>query len=435
MKSTQCIFSNFHYIDPINEQIHKGISMLVEEGRINRIQQKAISPIDSIPIIDLKGQFVCPGFINNHVHLSASGTPIPKFLERPKLLAWLRKRSWFRNFIQKSMKNNAYASLKKGITAVRSLGEAFFNILEVRDKIESGKLLGPRLFTSAKIIAKKAEHLDVFDIQINDSVEEAIKITEELVHKGVDCIKILSTGGVTGAKELGHAGKPLFSTQVIKAIVDTTHKAGLRVTAHAEGLEGALRCVEAGIDSIEHGADYTPEMLEVMKRNNIGIIPTLASGLAYSLADAKLTHIEYLNSIRIDREVDIGLRRAIKRGILIGCGDDAGIPLVFHGKLAQEIILLHEEYGLSPIEAIKCATINNARILGEENNIGSLEPGKFADFIVFKHNPLEDLYLLFNPKQVFKNGIDVCRRRETRLLRYWNRTVKWLDKTLSRQKK
>ena len=149
------------------------------------------------------------------------------------------------------------------------MGEAFFNILEVRDDIESGKLLGSRIYTSGKILALKGEHIDVFDVQIDNDVNEAIRVTQEMANKGVDFIKVLSTGGVTGAKELGHAGKPLFSEEVLQAIIDTAHENGIRVTAHAEGLEGARRCVEAGIDSIEHGSTYTEEMLETMKKNNI----------------------------------------------------------------------------------------------------------------------------------------------------------------------
>jgi len=172
MESTQCIFTNFNYVDPIAGKIQEDVSMLVKDGRVEKIQQEPIK-VDSVTEIDLMGQYITPGFINNHVHLSGSGTPLPKFLDRPKLLAWLRKRSWFRKFIQSSMKNNAYEGLKQGITAVRSLGEAFFNVKEVRDDINSGKLRGSRIYTSIKIIAKIEEHIDVFDVQINDSVDEA----------------------------------------------------------------------------------------------------------------------------------------------------------------------------------------------------------------------------------------------------------------------
>jgi imidazolonepropionase-like amidohydrolase len=387
------------------------MKMIVFNHIIHKIGSKIETPEYFIEI-DLKNQWILPGLINNHCHLSGSGKPLPKFIKSDRLLKFIQKRKFFKKIMYNGMKKSAMTALMSGTTTVRSLGEADLSIFDLRDRINSGEELGARIFTAGKAIALKGGHGELVCIEITN-VEEAKRAVNLLIEKGADCIKIMATGGVTGAKSLDTAGKAELSPEIIKAICDIAHKHCIRVTAHSEGNEGALNCISGGIDSLEHGSNYDDSILKQLQEKSIGTIPTLAAGNAYSnhsRKDTGLTEIEVLNDNRVGKNIDIGLRNAIKfGGILIGAGDDAGIPLVYHGKIAQEISMLHKQYGLSILKCIQCATINNAKIMGREDKLGSLDVGKFADFIVFApdKNPLDNVDLLFHPDSVYKEGVKI----------------------------
>jgi len=387
-------FYNFNYIDPIAETTHSNMKMIVSNQIIQKIGKDIKKPENSLKI-DLKYQFILPGLINNHCHLSGSGKPLPKFTKSEKLVKFIQKLKIFKKIIYNTMKESALTALLSGTTTVRSLGEADLSVFDLRDKINSGEELGARIFTAGKAIALKADHGEVINIEITN-IEEAKSAVNFLIDKGADCIKIMATGAVTGAKTLYSAGNAELSLEIIKLICDIAHNHKLKVTAHSEGNEGALNSINGGIDSLEHGSNYDNIILKLLKENQIGTIPTLAAGNAYSNHSRKetgLTEIEVLNDKRVSKNIDIGLRNAISYGgILIGVGDDAGIPLVFHGKIAQETSMLHQ-YGLSVLKCIQCATINNAKIMGREDKLGSLDIGKFADFIAFApdRNPLEKI--------------------------------------------
>ncbi len=409
--SKEIFFNNFKYIDPVAETIHSNMKMIVSDHIIQNIGSGIKKSENSIEI-DLKNQWILPGLINNHCHLSGSGKPLPKFTKHEKFVKFIQKRKIFKKIMYNGMKKSAMTALMSGTTTVRSLGEADLSVFDLRDRINSGEELGARIFTAGKAIALKADHGEVICIEITN-VEEAKRAVNYLIDKGADCIKIMATGAVTGAKTLDSAGKAELTPKIIKEICDIAHKHNLRVTAHSEGNEGALNSISGGINSLEHGSNYDENILDQLKEKQIGTIPTLAAGNAYSNHSRKetgLTEIEVLNDHRVIKNIDIGLRNAIKfGGILIGAGDDAGIPLVFHGKIAKEISMLHNEYGLSTIKCIQCATINNAKIMGREDKLGSLDVGKFADFIVFAsdRNPLDNIDLLFYPDSVYKEGVKI----------------------------
>jgi len=404
-------YYNFNYIDPIAETTYTNMKMIIFNHIIHKIGSEIENPDNSIEI-DLKNQWILPGLINNHCHLSGSGKPLPKFIKSDRLVKFIQKLKIFKKIMYNGMKKSAFTALMSGTTTVRSLGEADLSVFDLRDKINSGEELGARIFTAGKAIALKADHGEVICIEITN-IEEAKRAVSYLIDKGADCIKIMATGAVTGAKTLDSAGKAELSPEIIKAICDIAHGHNLKVTAHSEGNEGALNSISGGIDSLEHGSNYDDDILKQLKEKRIGTIPTLAAGYAYSSHSRKetgLTEIEVLNDHRVIKNIDFGLKNAIKfGGILIGAGDDAGIPLVYHGKIAQEISMLHNEYGLSPIKCIQCATINNAKIMGREDKLGSLDVGKFADFIVFApdRNPLDNIDLLFHPDSVFKDGVKI----------------------------
>jgi len=407
----KCFYYNFNYIDPIAETTHPKMKMIVSNHIIHEIGSDIKIPENSIEI-DLKNQWILPGLINNHCHLSGSGKPLPKFLKSDRLVKFIKKRKFIKKIMYNGMRKSAITALMSGTTTVRSLGEADLSVFDLRDRINSGEELGARIFTAGKAIALKADHGEIINIEITN-IEEAKRAVNFLIDKGADCIKIMATGGVTGATTLDSAGKAELSPEIIKIICDIAHGHNLKVTAHSEGNEGALNSINGGIDSLEHGSNYDDNILKQLREKQIGTIPTLAAGNAYSNHSRKetgLTEIEVLNDNRVVKNIDIGLRNAISfGGILIGVGDDAGIPLVYHGKIAQEISMLHNQYGLSPLKCIQCATINNAKIMGREDKLGSLDVGKLADFIGFApdRNPLDNIDHLFHPDSVFKEGIKI----------------------------
>ena len=408
------LFYNFNYIDPVTSSIHHEMEMLVSGDIIQVVGTniaKTTKTTDCIEI-DLKNQWVLPGLIDVHCHLSGSGKKLPKFLGNDNLVKFIQKRRIFKKIIYNTMKNNAKTALMSGTTTVRTLGDAHLCVLKLRDKINSGIETGSRIYSSGKAIALKGYHGAALCLDITN-IEESQEIIQFLINQGVDCIKIMATGGVTGAKTADEAGRPELSIEVIKAICDSAHRNNLKVTAHCESTEGVWNCVQSGIDSLEHGSDYDEGLLNKLEELKIAIIPTLAAGFAYSGHSRKetgLSEIELINEKRISKNIEVGLRKAIVHGeILIGAGDDAGIPLVLHGKIAQEIKMLNEEFGLTSMESLQCATINNAKIIGREDKLGSLDVGKYADFITFnpERNPLENLEFLFTPDSVYKSGIKI----------------------------
>jgi imidazolonepropionase-like amidohydrolase len=308
------------------------------------------------------------------------------------------------------MKRNALHTLKHGITTVRVLGDAFFNDVKLRDEIQAQKIIGPHLLVAGYGLCKPGGHGSIINQYIASVKETESKVNWLLDHH-VNWIKLIGSGGVTDAKTPEEAGQQQLSFEIIQKACEIAHQAGIKVAIHSEGNETAFDAIRAGVDSIEHGSDFTDQMIKDMKNKKIGFIATLSAPRAYashSIKETGLTPIAMANNQRIMQKIDIGFKKAIEQGVLVGAGTDAGVPLVRHEDFVKELYFMVHDHNVHPFQALQCATINNARILGIDAWAGSLETQKSADFIITKENPLENFNSLLKlPMQVYIRGIKV----------------------------
>lgn len=227
-----------------------------------------------------------------------------------------------------------------------------------------------------------------------DGPHEVRKAAREQIKAGADVVKFMATGGVMtkGVKP----GSAQLTEEELKAGIEEAHKAGRRTSAHAQGTQGIINAIRAGIDSIEHGVFLTEEAARLMAEKGVFLVPTICAlhcieknGLEqgippFAVKKTKKVKQRFLSSLRLAKEA----------GIKMAMGTDAGTPFNFHGKNALELELMVDLGGFTPQEAIEAATLGAARVVGLERELGSIEEGKLADIIVVRGNPLDDIRIL-----------------------------------------
>ena len=347
--------------------------------------------------LDLSGQFVLPGLIDAHVHLSGSGEADSQFGADDGAM------------ILKIL-SNAQKNLAAGITTVRDLGG--WNELEfiVRDWIRRDEFTGPRLCLAGRFISITEAGAEYYKgmYRVADGVDEVRKAVREQVKNGADVIKM----GVTGAVlvESGSPGATQFNVDEMQALVDESRKFGRRVAMHAHGVDGIRKAVNAGVDTLEHGTYLYQDLqvIETMAQRNIFLVPTLKVGWDIILAnDPNIPEWIMEKNKSTQGDAIRSLKMAYEAGVPIAMGSDVGTPLNYHGENALEIYWM-QQAGLSAMDAIVAATGNAARALGWDSWLGTLAPGKVADLIVMDTNPLDDLRLLANKEHlqfVMKDGL------------------------------
>lgn len=383
----------------------KNMTIVVEKNKITGVQEGFSIPTTMDKTIDLKNKTVTPGWIDMHVHLEEEINPnrfLQSFTQNPADIAFGSVRF-------------AETTLMTGFTTVRDLGGTGVNIA-LRNAIAKGQVKGPRVFTAGKSIATTGGHADptngyrknlMGDPGPEDGVvngpDDCRKAVRQRYKDGADLIKITATGGVLSVAKNG--SNPQFTEEEVRAIVETAKDYGFRVAVHAHGAEGMKRAIRAGVNSIEHGTLMDDECIALFKQYGTWYVPTLTAGA--SVADsAKIPG--FFNELVTPKALEIGpqlittFTKAYKAGVKIAFGTDAGVYK--HGKNWMEFTLMIKG-GMPALEAIRCATMNAADLLGEKDRLGSIEPGKLADIVAMDGDPLTDPQAFGRVVFVMKDGV------------------------------
>lgn len=400
------LFQNCNLIDVENGgKLVRNTCVLVENDKILSVGESAKAD----RVLDLNGAHMLPGLINLHVHLFGSGAP-SKVLgggSLQKALMLLLKTALGAKIMDKIIAGNVETQMKSGVTTIRAVGDFCYSDIRIRDRIKKGELPGPRMLVSGPAITVPGGHGDGNFAVTSDDIPTLLSFVDRNVQTGVDLIKICVTGGVMDAKEAGHPGELKMNLAQTKAICDHAHKLGLKVASHTESEDGLAIALEGGVDTIEHGAAISDEMLAKYRENGSSMIITLSPCVALASLPPEITKLDdkaTLNTKIVGKGMVDGAKRAAAENIPLGLGTDAACPLCTQYNTWRELQYVHKLCGLSTAEVICAATLVNARIAQIDDVTGSVAAGKAADLLVVKNNPLEDLSALAEPLYVMANG-------------------------------
>lgn len=368
----------------------------IKNGFITKIENR----IQGEDVINCAGKFLMPGLINLHVHINRRNVSRTQNSFRQGAPAIENGSDYHRILFAA---RNAWYELSKGVTTLRDLCSVGRTATALKTAIESGIIKGPRLYVCGMGIATiggHETHRYKGAVEIGE-IENLPQAVENEIALGADFIKAMASGGIGGMPEHEHPAKAELSEEELRVICQTAHKYNKTVTVHAMGDLPVLNSLKAGVDGIEHGAHLSDEAIEIMKEREVYYVPT-ASGIG-AVAEKERKNCNVDLAEIICQEVVYpqleSIKKAHKNGILIGAGTDT------LGNMIDELIVLNKA-GLSNLEALQCATLNAAKILGNPN-IGTVEEGKIADLILLNGNPLENLNNLNEIHTVFFGGEQV----------------------------
>ena len=364
------------------EFFEKG-TVIVEGNRIMKVSKENIPIPKDFRIIPLAGRTLLPGLIDCHVHLCLDGSPDPiAALNCETLPTTTLKVAEF-----------ARKTLMAGITTVRDAGGIGGIELEIRDAVLSGLILGPRILASRLFVCMTGGHGWNMGGREADGPYEVMKAVREQIKGGADVLKFMATGGLMTPGE--EPGSEQFTEEELRAGIHEAHKAGKKTFAHAQGTQGILNAIRAGIDSIEHGVFLNEEAISLMLAQDVPLVPTLTA--LYNIQSKG--QAAGIPAFAVDKTVKVwpshkrSVVMAREAGVPTAMGTDAGSCCNLHGKNLEELKHLVEA-GYSPMDALKSATMIGAKVLGLESELGTIEEGKLADMIVVEGNPLEDIGIL-----------------------------------------
>jgi imidazolonepropionase-like amidohydrolase len=381
-------------------------TVIIRNGKIVEVLSGYQPGPTGATLIDLKDKFVLPGLIDSHVNLDSDAggdaALIETFTDSPARAAYRTA-------------GNAKKTLMAGFTTVRNLGDGSGATLALRDAVAAGELPGPRIIDAGRSISTTSGHMDatlsvsedlhgsIDQENLCDGVESCRQAVRKQIRRGVDVIKIATTGGVNSRIGSG-LGRQIFDDEV-KALVDTAHLYGKKVAVHAHSDDGINAALAVGADSIEHGTMLTDESIKLFTAAGAYYVPTLSTVNGY-IERLAANPNAYPPDVLAKVKWRIGvtgksLAKAYPAGVKIAFGTDAGVSK--HGRNADEFELM-VKYGMPASAAIQAATMNAATLLGVDKQVGSLEPGKAADLIAVAGDPIVDITTLKSVRFVMKDG-------------------------------
>jgi imidazolonepropionase-like amidohydrolase len=381
------------------------VTMLVHGDRIVSVTPGFTQPAGA-SVIDLSNATVLPGLIDCHVHITGQfdgGDPIRELVTETDYDAAYKTPAYAR------------ATLEGGFTSVRDVGASTELVVAMKRAIAKGEMAGPRMWVAGAPLGPTGGHSDShsgldpaienpeWNEAIIDGVDSAIRAVRKHRQEGVDLIKIMPSGGVLSVND--DPALQLMSDAEIKAVVDTAHALGMKVAAHIHGREAIDHAIALGVDSVEHGSYAGPESYPLFKAHGTYLVPTLL--IAQRVYEIAKTHPEQLPPSAAAKALEVAPRlrenlgNAYRAGVRIAFGTDQG--LVPHGQNAGEFALMVAA-GMTPMDAILAATRNGADLIGDSADIGSIQPGRFADVIAVTGDPLKDVTELTRVQFVMKGG-------------------------------
>ena len=397
------LLRNVTLIDGVGTSPIPQAAILWDNGNITDVGMESTMPVPpNTTVVDGQGGYLLPGFIDCHVHFYSNGIGLESSLMTPPSL-----------LVIQAIKNAA-RTLYSGITAVRDAGGADMGFRQAQ---LAGLIEAPRMKIAVKILSTTGGHGDEFYPALGsvtplmamsavcDGPDEVRKTVRQVLREGADVIKVATTGGVLSTAD--HPSHTQFSPEELQIVVqEGRYHGNTPAMAHAQGANGIKNAIRAGFRSIEHGIYLDDEAIELMLEHGTYLVPTLHAPMSViELAESQGVMKSFVEKakevVEIHRE---NIARAYRAGVKIAMGTDAGVGI--HGTNLRELELMCD-VGMSPMEAIIASTKTAADCIGWGANIGSLEPGKWADFVLVRQNPLDriaSLQELDNIALIVQNG-------------------------------